>query len=63
MDNAIEASLWKSRHDDLLKYFTELRQLYVNATGLQYTPFELSTNRYVPTDEDRKWLRSIGMEI
>jgi hypothetical protein len=54
--------LWKSRHDDLLKYFKELRELYFAATGQQYTPAELSTNRYVPTDADREYLRSIGIE-
>jgi hypothetical protein len=58
-----EAGLWKSRHDDLLRYFTELRQLYYEKTGIVYESSDLVMSRVAPTDADKEWLRSIGINI
>jgi hypothetical protein len=55
--------LWKSRHDDLFKYYQELRQLYYDRTGIDFVPTEFVLNRIAPTDEDKAWLKSIGINI
>jgi hypothetical protein len=58
-----ESLLWKSRHDSLFGWFKELQQLYYDKTGIVYEPSESVMSRVAPTDADKEWLRSIGINI
>jgi len=54
--------LWKSRHDDLLRWYRELRQLHYDATGVDYVPRELMDRDVTAiTDADREWLKDMGI--
>ena len=63
MDKPEAFDLWKSRHDDLFRWYKELQQLYYDKTGIAYEPTEFVMSRVAPTDADKEWLRSIGINV
>jgi hypothetical protein len=57
------ADLYKAQRDEVVGFYNELRQEYYDATGIEFQPTTYLRNRVAPTDEDRSWLRSIGINI
>jgi hypothetical protein len=57
------ADLYKAQRDEVVGFYNELRQLYYNATGIDFVPTSAIRNKIAPTDEDKAWLKSIGIDI
>jgi len=55
--------LYKAQRDEVVGFYNELRQLYYDATGIEFVPTSAIRNKIAPTDEDKTWLRSIGIDI
>jgi hypothetical protein len=63
LDPTIELGIVKNQRDDLTRWYNELRQLYYDKTHIEYEPTEWVRSRVAPTDDDKEWLRSIGIGI
>jgi hypothetical protein len=57
------AALWKARHDALAASLRETLAAFKEATGHDYVPALLrDPDPAAITDEDRAWLKRIGIE-
>jgi hypothetical protein len=54
---------WKFQYQTLAKQDLECRQLLYDKTGIEFFSKEEIRNRVAPTQEDRDWLKSIGIEL
>jgi hypothetical protein len=54
--------LYKAQRNEAVEFYNELRQLYYDKTGIEFVPTSMIRNRVAPTEEDREWLRSIGID-
>lgn len=57
------ADQYKAQRDEVVGFYNELRQAYYDATGIEFQPTSAIHNRIAPTEEDRAWLKSIGIDI
>jgi hypothetical protein len=57
------ADLYKGQRDEVVGYYNQLRQAYYDATGIEFVPTSTLRNRIAPTDDDKTWLKSIGIDI
>ena len=57
------ADQYKTQRDEVVAFYNELRQAYYDATGIEFQPTSTIRNRIAPTEEDKAWLRSIGINI
>ena len=57
------ADLLRAQRDEVVGFYNELRQAYYDATGIEFQPTSPIRNRIAPTEEDKAWLRSIGINI
>jgi hypothetical protein len=62
MQNVL-ADIYRGQRDEVVGYYNELRQAYYDATGIEFAPTSTIRNRVAPTEEDKAWLRSIGINI
>jgi hypothetical protein len=58
-----KVDFWQFRHDNLMKWYQELRQLYFDETGISWVPADLEDDRIAPTENDKAWLLSIGIDV
>lgn len=56
-------SLYRAQRDEVVAFYTELRQAYFDATGIEFVPRTEILNRIAPSEEDKAWLRGIGINI
>lgn len=56
-------TLYRQQRDCSTAMYQEVAKAYFELTGHAFEPTILVRNRVAPTDEDKAWLRSIGITI
>jgi hypothetical protein len=57
------AEILEQQRNEVIGFYHELRQAFYDHVGFDWQPTGTIRNRVAPTEEDRVWLKSIGINI